>query len=89
MDPVHINYMTAGRKIRLHVELFEHMEYREGSRHICYDCVGYIEHPLLWFQEYRFYPYCTTCIRRHLLPVKIEVAHSMRRKSHARHDVRT
>lgn len=89
MNPVHINYMTAGRKIRLHAELFEHMEYKEGARHICYDCVSYIEHPLFLFQAYRFYPYCTTCIRRQFLSVKIEVPEYLRRNTYACHGVRT
>ena len=66
MDP-----MTAGRKIRLHVELFEHLEFKEGGLHICCDCLNYIEHPILWFREYRFYPYCATCMSLYF-PVKID-----------------
>ena len=57
MDP-----MTAGRKIRLHVDLLDKLEYKEGSLHICCDCFSYTEHPVLWFIDYRFYPYCINCI---------------------------
>ncbi len=64
--------MTAGRKISLHVEMLEKRELKDGSLHICCDCLNYIEHPLLWFYEYRFYPYCTTCIRLYVQMDKIE-----------------
>ena len=64
--------MTAGRKIRLHVEMLERRELKEGSLHICCDCLHYIEHPLLWFQDYRFYPYCTRCIRAYVQMDKID-----------------
>ena len=64
--------MTAGRKIRLHVEMLEKRELKDGSLHICCDCLNYIEHPLLWFYEYRFYPYCTTCIRLYVKNDKID-----------------
>lgn len=66
-----MDLMTAGRKIRLHVELFEYLEFKEGGLHICCDCLHYIEHPILWFKEYRFYPYCATCMSLYF-PVKID-----------------
>lgn len=57
MDP-----MTAARKIRMHVDMLERKEFKEGGLHICFDCLNYVETPILWYHDYRFYPYCTDCM---------------------------
>jgi len=85
MDP-----MMAGRKIRMHVELFDKMEFKEGGLHICCDCLNYIEHPILWFRDYRFYPYCITCMKAYFKPIKIDyVYYPLSNRRHDCHGSRT
>ena len=77
MDP-----MTAGRKIRLHVEFLERMEEKEGALHICYDCFNYTETPILWYRDFRFYPYCANCMQSYFQPIKIEVDYIHKKRRH-------
>jgi hypothetical protein len=77
MDP-----MTAGRKIRLHVELFEQKERKEGTLHICWECMDYTEDPILLYMDYRFYPYCSSCIQVYFQPIKIDASYPLRNMYH-------
>lgn len=80
MDP-----MTAGRKIRLHLGLLEWMEFKEGSLHICCDCFNYNEQPILWFINYRFYPYCISCMQVYFRKDKIDYLDYFVTKKRTRH----
>ena len=81
--------MVAGRKIRLHVELFEQKERKEGASHICYDCLNYTECPILWYRDYRFYPYCVSCMSVYF-PNKIDYpVYTLRMQHDHRNGTRT